>query len=74
MEVTAQALGLQLQVLQIRGADELEGAFDAAKTNTASKSNLPDTRTINPRSASNRQTTQENFSTLPLHNETAMGK
>ena len=30
-EVVAQALGLQLQVLQIRGADELEGAFDVAK-------------------------------------------
>jgi putative ABC transport system substrate-binding protein len=35
MEVTAQALGLQLQVLQIRGADELEGAFDAAKKQRA---------------------------------------
>jgi hypothetical protein len=54
MEVTAQALGLQLQVLQIRGADELEGAFDVAKTNTASKSNPTDTRIANPRSASNR--------------------
>jgi len=30
-EVVAQALGLQLQILQIRGADELEGAFDVAK-------------------------------------------
>src|SRR5215831_17947174 len=30
-EVAAQALGLQLQILQARGADELEGAFDAAK-------------------------------------------
>ena len=30
-EVVAQALGLQLQVLQIRRADELEGAFDVAK-------------------------------------------
>jgi ABC-type uncharacterized transport system substrate-binding protein len=29
-EVVAQALGLQLQILQIRGADELEGAFDVA--------------------------------------------
>jgi putative ABC transport system substrate-binding protein len=29
-EVVAQALGLQLQVLQIREADELEGAFDVA--------------------------------------------
>jgi putative ABC transport system substrate-binding protein len=34
-EVAAQALGLQLQVLQIRGADELEGAFDAAKKQRA---------------------------------------
>jgi putative ABC transport system substrate-binding protein len=34
-EVAAQALGLQLQVLQIRGADELEGAFDAAKEQRA---------------------------------------
>ena len=30
-EVVAQALGLQLQILQIRRADELEGAFDVAK-------------------------------------------
>jgi putative tryptophan/tyrosine transport system substrate-binding protein len=30
-EVAAQALGLQLQILQAREADELEGAFDAAK-------------------------------------------
>ena len=30
-EVAAHALGLQLQILQIREADELEGAFDAAK-------------------------------------------
>jgi len=30
-EVVAQALGLQLQILQITGADELEGAFDVAK-------------------------------------------
>jgi putative tryptophan/tyrosine transport system substrate-binding protein len=28
-------LGLQLQVLQIRGADELEGAFNAAKKQRA---------------------------------------
>ena len=34
-EVAAQALGLQLQVLQIRGADELEGAFDVAKKQRA---------------------------------------
>ena len=34
-EVAAQALGLQLQVLQIREADELEGAFDAAKKQRA---------------------------------------
>ena len=58
MEVTAQALGLQLQVLQIRGADELEGAFDAAKTNPASKSNPTDTRISNPRSASYRKKSQ----------------
>ena len=30
-ELAAQTLGLQLQVLQISGADELEGAFNAAK-------------------------------------------
>ena len=34
-EVAAQALGLQLQILQVRGADELEGAFDAAKKQRA---------------------------------------
>jgi putative tryptophan/tyrosine transport system substrate-binding protein len=34
-EVAAQALGLQLQILQARGADELEGAFDAAKKQRA---------------------------------------
>ena len=34
-EVVAQTLGLQLQVLQIRGADELEGAFDVAKKQCA---------------------------------------
>jgi putative tryptophan/tyrosine transport system substrate-binding protein len=34
-EVAAQALGLQLQVFQIRGADELEGAFDATKKQRA---------------------------------------
>jgi putative ABC transport system substrate-binding protein len=34
-EVAAQALGLQLQVLQIRGPDELEGAFEAAKKQRA---------------------------------------
>jgi hypothetical protein len=33
-------------------------------------------RTLNPHSASNRKTTQENFPTLPLlcHNETAMAE
>jgi len=34
-EVAAQALGLKLQILQARGADELEGAFDAAKKQRA---------------------------------------
>ena len=34
-EVAAQALGLQLQILQVRGVDELEGAFDAAKKQRA---------------------------------------
>ena len=34
-EVAAQALGLQLQILQTRGADEVEGAFDAAKKQRA---------------------------------------
>src|SRR5262245_48452798 len=34
-EVAAQALGLQLQILQIREVDELEGAFDAAKKQRA---------------------------------------
>jgi putative tryptophan/tyrosine transport system substrate-binding protein len=34
-EVAAQALGLQLQILQVRGADELEGVFDAAKKQRA---------------------------------------
>ena len=34
-EVTAQALGLQLQILQVRGVDELEGVFDAAKKQRA---------------------------------------
>src|SRR5215813_8694819 len=34
-EVAAQALGLQLQILQARGADELEGAFAAAKKQRA---------------------------------------
>jgi putative ABC transport system substrate-binding protein len=34
-EVAAQALGLQLQTLQVSGADELEGAFDAAKKQRA---------------------------------------
>jgi ABC-type uncharacterized transport system substrate-binding protein len=31
-EVAAQALGLQLQILQVRGVDELEGVLDAAKS------------------------------------------
>ena len=34
-EVAAQALGLQLQILQTREADELEGVFDAAKKQRA---------------------------------------
>ena len=34
-ELAAQTLGLQLQVLQISGADELEGAFNAAKKQRA---------------------------------------
>ena len=34
-EVAAQAMGLQLQILQVRGADELEGAFDAMKKRRA---------------------------------------
>ena len=34
-ELAAQALGLQLQVLQVRGVDELEGVFDAAKKQRA---------------------------------------
>ena len=34
-EVTARALGLQLQILQVRGVDELEGVFDAAKKQRA---------------------------------------
>ena len=34
-DVVAQALGLQLQILQIRGADELAGAFDVAKKQRA---------------------------------------
>jgi putative tryptophan/tyrosine transport system substrate-binding protein len=34
-EVAAQALGLQLQILQVRGMDELEGVFDAAKKQRA---------------------------------------
>jgi putative tryptophan/tyrosine transport system substrate-binding protein len=34
-EVTAQALGLQLQILQVREVDELEGVFDAAKKQRA---------------------------------------
>jgi putative tryptophan/tyrosine transport system substrate-binding protein len=34
-EVAAQALGLKLQILQVRGADEVEGAFDAAKKQRA---------------------------------------
>ena len=34
-EIAAQALGLQLQVLQIKGADELEGLFDVAKKQSA---------------------------------------
>ena len=34
-EVAAQALGLQLQILQARGVDELEGVFDAAKKQRA---------------------------------------
>ena len=34
-EVAAQALGLKLQILQARGVDELEGAFDAAKKQRA---------------------------------------
>jgi putative ABC transport system substrate-binding protein len=34
-EVAAHALGLQLQILQIREADELEGAFDSAKKQRA---------------------------------------
>jgi putative tryptophan/tyrosine transport system substrate-binding protein len=34
-EVAAQALGLQLQILQVREVDELEGVFDAAKTQRA---------------------------------------
>jgi len=34
-EVAAQALGLQLQILRVRGADEVEGAFDAAKKQRA---------------------------------------
>src|SRR5262245_5314694 len=35
MEAAAQALGLQLQILQISGTDELEGAFVAAKKQRA---------------------------------------
>jgi putative tryptophan/tyrosine transport system substrate-binding protein len=35
MEVAAQALGLQLQILRARGVNELEGAFDAAKKQRA---------------------------------------
>ena len=34
-EVVAQVLGLQLHILQIRGADELEGAFDVARNQRA---------------------------------------
>jgi ABC-type uncharacterized transport system substrate-binding protein len=34
-KVAAQALGLQLQILQARGGDELEGAFEAAKRHHA---------------------------------------
>ena len=34
-EVAAQALRLQLQILQVRGVDELEGVFDAAKKQRA---------------------------------------
>jgi putative tryptophan/tyrosine transport system substrate-binding protein len=34
-EVAAQALGLQLQILQVREVDELEGVFDAAKRQRA---------------------------------------
>ena len=34
-EVAAQALGLQLQILQAMGANELEGAFEAAKKQRA---------------------------------------
>ena len=34
-ELAAQALGLQFQVLQVRGVDELEGMFDAAKKQRA---------------------------------------
>ena len=37
-EVAAQALGLQLQILQAREADEVEGAFDAAKKQRATLS------------------------------------
>jgi hypothetical protein len=35
---------------------------------SATGSNPNDTRIVNPRSASNRKTTQENFSTLPQRN------
>ena len=34
-EVAAQALGLQLQIIQVRGVDELEGVFDVAKKQRA---------------------------------------
>ena len=43
MDVTAQAFGLSTSGSPNQGAGELEGLFDAAKTNTASKSNPTDT-------------------------------
>jgi ABC-type uncharacterized transport system substrate-binding protein len=47
-EVAAQALGLQLHVLQIRGADELEGAFEAAKKQRAGALLLAQATSLSP--------------------------